>query len=128
MTQPEQLVTNFLTLLQQEKPLLSDALPMLTATQQYEHKYIGGVDVKTAINSLWAVMLNAESFTVSEIESDHECVKDVKIVLHLKYEAEKLADCNVKTLTCRCVKEAGVRQPRVDGIWGINVGSFKFVD
>lgn len=128
MTQTKQLVTNLLTLLQQEKPLLDDALPMLTLTQQHEHKYIGGVDVKTAINAIWAVMIRAESFTVSDIESDHEMIKDVKIVLHLKYEAEKLADCKVKTLICRCVKEAGVRQPRVDGIWGINVGSFKFVD
>jgi len=128
MTQTEQLVTNFLTLLQQEKPLLDDAIKMLTATQQYGHKYIGGVDVKTAINSLYSVMFHTESFTVSEIESDHKCIKDVKIEFNLKYEDSKLADCKTKTLTCRCVKESGVRQPRVDGNWGINVGSFKFVD
>lgn len=128
MTQTEQLVTNFLTLLQQEKPLLDDAIKMLTATQQYGHKYIGGVDVKTAINSLWSLMLGVESFTVSEIGNVNDVVQDVKIELTLKYEDSKLADCKTKTLTCRCIKESGVRQPRVDGVWGINVGSFKFVD
>ena len=128
MTQTEQLVTNFLTLLQQEKPLLDDAINMLTATQQHEHKYVGGVDVKPCIDSIYILMAHAESFTVSEIESDHECVKDVNIELFLKPESENFAGCKTKKLTCRCVKESGVRQPRVDGVWGINVGSFKFVD
>lgn len=128
MTQTEQLVTNFLTLLQQEKPLLDDAIKMLTATQQYGHKYIGGVDVKTCIDSIYILMANAESFAVSDIGNVNDVVQDVKIVLHLKYESEKLADCKTKSLTCRCIKEAGVRQPRIDGNWGINVGSFKFVD
>ena len=128
MTQTEELVTNFISLLQHEKPLLDDAIKMITITQQHEHKYIGGVDVKPCIDSIYTLMTHVESFTVSDIESDNECVKDVKIVLHLKYEDSKLADCKTKKLTCRCVKEAGVRQPRVDGIWGINVGSFKFVD
>jgi hypothetical protein len=122
MTQTEELVSNFLRLLQNERPELSDALPMLTLTQQHEHKYIGGVDVKTAINSLYAVMLRVKSFTVSDIGNVNDVVQDVKIELH------GIPELGMKTMTCRCVKEAGVRMPRVDGVWGINVGSFKFVD
>ena len=128
MTHTEELVTNFLTLLKTERPLLDDALKMLTVTQQHEYKYVGGVDVKATINGLYGLVRQSESFEVFEKPSSNKMVKDVKIVLRMTYEAEKISGFKSRKLTCRCVKESDVRKPNIDGVWGINVSSFKFVD
>lgn len=128
MTHTEQLVTDFLTLLKQDRPLLEVALKMLTLTQQYEYKYIGGIDVKATINGIYSLVHQSVSFKVTEKVSSNEVMKDVKIVLHLNDDAQKATGYKSRELQCRCIKESGVRKTDIEGVWGINVSSFKFID
>lgn len=128
MTETEEKVTEFIKLLQNERPLLEDGLKFLTLTQQHEYKYIGGVDVKSMINGLYSLIQQTKSFTVKEKVSTNEVMKDVKIKLVLNEQVSKATGFKQRELICRLVKESSLRHTDIDGIWGINASSFKFID
>lgn len=128
MTETENLVTDFIELLKTERPLFSEALNMLTLTQQNEHKFIGGVDVKATINGLYGVVRKSKAFTVSEKISTNQVMKDVKIKIIFNEDVAQATGFKQRKLICRCVKESDLRKTDINGAWGINASSFKFTD
>jgi len=115
----------FIEALQQPKPLQSEIKKFLTLTQQDRNVYVGEHSVEAAINGLYSIVQNIESFSLDTKISTNEVMKDC--IITITRNNEKTGLMEMGKIQCRLVKESGFRKTDIDGRWGINASSFKYL-
>ena len=114
---------NFIKAMSNENALFSDMKKFLTVTQQSECLYVGKVSVEGSLMGMHQVLKQAYKYEIKAKPSSNEVVKD--FVIHLfKQEG---AEHKKTEIQCRLIKQSGVREARVDGVWGVNSSSFKLL-
>lgn len=96
-----------------------DVKKYITKTQQEESQYVGRTNVEVHLNGLHSLVTNCKTIEFTEKVNTNKLVADFKVTFKSSQKA---------VMTCRLIKESGLRKPHEDGVWGVNVSSFKLVD
>lgn len=108
---------------QTELPLMSEAKKFVTKTQQYESQFIGKPSVEPHLNNFFYFVKGLKSYTLREKYTTTPCLKTIII----KYEFECEGSLYNKEASITVIKEIATRKPSINGIWGININSFKTI-
>jgi hypothetical protein len=91
---------------------------LLTITQQEESKFVGRKNVEGHINGVHSLLNACEKVEFKEKYSTNKLLKTFKCTFFGKKKVR---------MECTVLKEIGVRKPHNDGIWGVNIESFKLI-
>jgi len=91
---------------------------LLTKTQQMKSKFVGRGNVVAHIDGIWQLVNACTHEKIKEKFSTNEVMKTFKIVFFGE---------NKVRFECTCLKEKAKRKPSIDGIWGVNIESFKLI-
>lgn len=117
MTDCEIVVAGFLDDLQSKDVLFETLILQLTKTQRYEAQFVARTTIHPNLSGVCMLLKEAKVVSVKEKYSTAPFIKDVTIKV--------LIEKTKFTYSIRLVKESDVRKPSEDGVWGINITSFK---
>jgi hypothetical protein len=122
MKDTEKLVKEFFELLEDPKTLIEKAKEFMTITQQEECKTVGGLPVDGSIMGIHQTLVRYKVTSIKEKKSNNKLIKDC--IVKMEHRGEGQGEQRRKYLI-RLVKEVAPRKAREEGVWGINVNSFR---
>lgn len=107
----------YFKVLQKKDVKYTDVYLFLTKTHQNELQYIGRIAMEGHISGIHSIVKECSKIGVREKKISKTCA-DMVVTFHGKTKVK---------FSCRLIKEIGVGKPSEEGVWGINVNSFKLL-
>lgn len=95
-----------------------DIKKLITKTQQIESEFIGREMTEAHINGLWELVNCSTEIKIKTKLSTNKILKTFKLTI--------VSTTEIK-MECTIVKENDLGKPDINGVWGVNVESFKLV-
>lgn len=113
-------VENYIRATTTKNPKTAELIKFLTLTQQEKIKSIKTITPLIQLNNLYQILQDALSITVKLKISTNAIMKDC--IIHITRREDVPLDIQV-----RVIKESEPGHASLEGIWGINANSFKFL-
>ena len=109
---------NFFAELKKKDCKYVDVKKYITKTQQIESEFVGKKNVESHLNGIYNVVQYCSDVKIKEKISTNNVMKTFILTF--------IGQSKVK-MECTCVKEIDKRKPDKNGVWGVNVESFKLI-
>jgi GTP-sensing pleiotropic transcriptional regulator CodY len=108
----------FINELRKKDCLYKDVKKYITQSQQIDSQFVGKKMTEDYINGLWELVNCTTEIKIKSKLSTNKLIKTFKL---------SLMSTTVIKMYCTVVKENNLGKPDINGIWGVNVETFKLV-
>ena len=120
----EEHLEKFIEALTIDDALFSDIKKYLTLTQQNDCRYVNKISVEANLMGILGLFKRYGKVEVKEKIGTNKLMRDFIITLS---NGRHSSIPKTTKLQCRLIKEDKIRETSIDGIWGVNISSFKHV-